>query len=96
MTIRVTVWNEFRHEKDNSHAASEIYPDGIHTPIAEYLRGKGLDVKTATLDEPEHGLTEDVLAKHRCHDLVGPHGPRRGQGRHRQAASNSGYWTAWA
>ena len=62
MAIRVTVWNEFRHEKDKSHAASEIYPDGIHAPIAEYLRGKGLDVKTATLDEPEHGLTQEVLA----------------------------------
>ena len=44
MSIRVTVWNEFRHEKDKSHVASEIYPNGIHTPIAEYLRGKGLAV----------------------------------------------------
>lgn len=62
MAIRVTVWNEFRHEKDKSHPASQIYPNGIHTPIAEYLRGKGLEVRTATLDEPEHGLTEAVLA----------------------------------
>ncbi|MCY3945035.1 MAG: ThuA domain-containing protein [Anaerolineaceae bacterium] len=58
---RVTVWNEFRHEKDDSHVASQIYPDGMHEPIASWLRQQGMDVGTATLDEPEHGLTQDVL-----------------------------------
>lgn len=59
--IRVTVWNEYRHEKQHKHIA-EVYPDGIHEAIAEYLRDQsGLVVKTATLDEPEHGLTPDVL-----------------------------------
>jgi trehalose utilization protein len=57
---RVTVWNEGRHEK--SHAAvKEVYPDGMHTVIAGALREKGLEVRTATLDEPEHGLTNEVL-----------------------------------
>jgi trehalose utilization protein len=60
-TPRVTVWNEFRHELDTNHAASRIYPQGIHAPIAESLREKGLAVKTATLDEESHGLTDDVL-----------------------------------
>jgi len=32
-------------------------------PIANYLRQQGLEVRTATLDEPEHGLTEAVLAQ---------------------------------
>ena len=59
--IRVTVWNEFRHEKDSSHVASSIYPDGIHTPIANWLAAQGLQTGTATLDEPEHGLTQEVL-----------------------------------
>ncbi len=59
--IRVTVWNEFRHEKQHKHIA-EVYPNGIHEAIAEYLREQpGLNVGTATLDEPEHGLTADVL-----------------------------------
>jgi trehalose utilization protein len=58
---RVTVWNEFRHEKHSDHPASTIYPDGMHVPMAEYLRKQGLEVGTATLDEPEHGLTDDVL-----------------------------------
>lgn len=59
-TPRVTVWHEYRHEKKNPKV-SELYPDGMHKPIANYLREQGLQVQTATLDEPEHGLTEDVL-----------------------------------
>lgn len=60
--LRVTVWNEFRHEKDTSHPASSIYKEGIHAAIAEGLQAHGFDVRTATLDEPEHGLTDEVLA----------------------------------
>jgi trehalose utilization protein len=58
--IRVTVWNEYRHEKTHEEIA-KCYPNGIHGAIAEYLSEQGLDVKTATLDEPEHGLTDEVL-----------------------------------
>ncbi|HTL53919.1 MAG TPA: ThuA domain-containing protein [Planctomycetota bacterium] len=59
--IRVTVWNEFRHEKKNE-TVKKIYPDGIHNTIARGLKSfKDLDVRTATLDEPEHGLTDEVL-----------------------------------
>jgi trehalose utilization protein len=35
----------------------------MHNVIAEHLRGEGFEVGTATLDEPEHGLTEEVLAQ---------------------------------
>jgi trehalose utilization protein len=58
---RVTVWNEFRHEKKMDEV-KEIYPDGIHATIAAFLKRDGFEVGTATLDEPEHGLTDDVLA----------------------------------
>jgi trehalose utilization protein len=59
--IRVTVWNEFRHEKKNE-AVKKIYPEGIHATIANALSAHAdMSVRTATLDEPEHGLTEDVL-----------------------------------
>ena len=34
MTLRVTVWNEFRHEKQNEQIGA-IYPDGMHTVEAE-------------------------------------------------------------
>jgi len=61
MAIKVTVWNEFRHEK-NSEEVKAVYPNGMHTVIAEYLgKEADFDLKTATLDEPEHGLTDDVL-----------------------------------
>jgi trehalose utilization protein len=78
MPIRVTVWNEFRHEKTNPKAA-EIYPQGIHEAIARHLRGNAnLAVTTATLDEEEHGLTDervkntDVLIwwGHLAHDAL--------------------------
>ena len=39
----------------------EIYPDGMHAVIAEPLRNQGMEVTIATFDDPEHGLTEDVL-----------------------------------
>jgi len=58
---RVTVWNEYRNERESAEVAA-VYPDGIHGPIADGLRDAGFDVRTATLDEPEHGLTDDVLA----------------------------------
>ena len=60
--IRVTVWNEFRHEKTHE-AVIKVYPEGIHKVIAGFL-GANPDIvtRTATLDEPEHGLTTEVLA----------------------------------
>ena len=61
--IRVTVWNEFRHEKTNATCRA-LYPQGMHETIAAHLRQQpGLVVRTATLDEPEHGLTAEVLAE---------------------------------
>ncbi|PTX64551.1 trehalose utilization protein [Melghirimyces profundicolus] len=75
--IRVTVWNENRHEKTNEKVKS-IYPRGIHGAIGDFLSREGMDVTTATLDEAEHGLTEEVLARtdvliwwgHQAHDEV--------------------------
>ena len=34
--IRVTVWNEFVHERINQ-AVGRIYPDGIHAAIVKLL-----------------------------------------------------------
>ena len=61
--IRVTVWNEFRHEKKNE-AVKKVYPDGMHVVIAKALAAQpDIETRTASLDEPEHGLTEEVLAE---------------------------------
>ncbi|CDK38804.1 ThuA domain-containing protein [Halorubrum sp. AJ67] len=58
---RVTVWNEYRHERE-SDVVADVYPDGIHAVVAEALREGGHEVRTATLDEgPDHGLSESVL-----------------------------------
>ena len=60
--IRVTIWNENRHEKSEP-AVAALYPRGIHGAIAEVLgREPDMSVRTATLDEPSHGLSDDVLA----------------------------------
>ncbi|WP_089773126.1 ThuA domain-containing protein [Ruania alba] len=62
--LRVLVWGENRHEQIEPHVA-EIYPDGMHATIAEGIRenlGDAVQVSTVTLDDPEHGLTEEVLA----------------------------------
>jgi trehalose utilization protein len=57
---KVVVWNENRHEQHDPEV-KEIYPNGIHGTIAQFLEEANFDVKTATLDEPEHGLTETLL-----------------------------------
>lgn len=58
--IRVLIWNEFRHEK-TAEAVKKIYPNGIHNTIAEFLRCDDVEVKTATLDDAECGLTQEIL-----------------------------------
>lgn len=78
-TIRVTVWNEFVHERQNP-AVTQVYPDGIHAALAVAL-GKHEDfhIRTATLAEPAQGLPQDLLDQtdvllwwgHAAHDAVG-------------------------
>jgi len=63
MTVRVTVWNEFRQEHTDPPVQA-IYPDGIHAAIAAGLREHdGFEVRTATLDEHDQGLSDAVLAE---------------------------------
>ena len=62
MTVRVTVWNEFRQERSDPPVTA-IYPDGMHAAIAAGLReAGGFEVRTATLDDPDQGLGAAVLA----------------------------------
>ena len=59
--IKVTVWNEYYHEKVDENVA-KLYPCGIHNAIAEFLRQDDeVIVRTVSLDDPECGLSEDVL-----------------------------------
>ena len=78
-TLQVVVWGENVHEHRNAKV-SAIYPRGMHATIAEGVREllAGSSVTTATLQEPEHGLTEERLAAtdvlvwwgHMAHDQV--------------------------
>jgi len=59
--IKVTVWNEFLHEK-NVEKVKALYPEGIHVFIADFLAANSdMQLRTATLEQPEHGLSDDVL-----------------------------------
>ncbi|MDA3961546.1 MAG: ThuA domain-containing protein [Planctomycetota bacterium] len=62
MTIRVTVWGENVHEHKHE-VVGKLYPEGMHGQIAKTLNeDPEIEARTATLQEPEHGLTKEVLA----------------------------------
>ena len=76
--IHVTVWNEYIHEREYD-GIRKVYPDGIHGCIGEFLgKNEDISINYATLDMPEHGLSEEVLEKtdvliwwgHCAHDKV--------------------------
>lgn len=75
--LNVTIWNEFVHEKIHDEVRT-VYPSGIHTALAEGLQNPDFIIRTATLDQPQHGLTDDVLDStdvllwwgHMAHDQV--------------------------
>lgn len=58
--LRVTIWNEYRHEREDPNVA-KIYPNGIHGALAEAIGSDDVEVRTATLDAPDHGLPEAIL-----------------------------------
>lgn len=59
--IHVTIWNEGRHEQHDA-AVQRVYPEGLHGALAKGLAPyPDIESRTATQDEPEHGLTESVL-----------------------------------
>ncbi|WP_299371323.1 ThuA domain-containing protein [uncultured Tateyamaria sp.] len=63
MTIRVTVWGENVHERENKIVAG-VYPDGMHNCIAAALNTHDdIRATSVTLQDPEHGLTQARLAE---------------------------------
>jgi trehalose utilization protein len=78
VSVNVTIWNEYVHEVTHQHVR-DIYPDGIHGAIIKGIQARGdFNVTTATLAQPQHGLTDDVLDNtdvliwwaHLAHDKV--------------------------
>ncbi|QMU59751.1 MAG: trehalose utilization protein ThuA [Boseongicola sp.] len=63
MPIRAVVWGENVHERENKVVA-DLYPDGMHACIAQALNmDADITATTATLQEPEHGLTDARLGE---------------------------------
>lgn len=59
--IQATVWGENVHERENE-SVKRIYPSGMHGAIAAGLaEDSSIMPRCATLEQPEHGLTEAVL-----------------------------------
>ena len=68
MTLRIAVFGENRHEKVDPKV-QEVYPEGMHTVIAEALRshlaadGIDAEVRIALLDDIDQSLSEEALAE---------------------------------
>ena len=63
--LRVTIWNEYIHEREHD-AVRALYPNGIHAVLADAITralGDSVRIRVATFDQPEHGLTYEVLAE---------------------------------
>lgn len=60
---RVLVWNENIEEKQKPEVLKH-YPKGIHGAIADAIKlVPGIQVATATMDQPEMGLSDAVLSE---------------------------------
>lgn len=59
--IRVTIWNEFLHEKEDEDV-KKMHPNGIHETLKKGLEADDLEIRTAWLDQDEYqGLSDEVL-----------------------------------
>ncbi len=77
--LKVTIWNEYLHELEHDVVA-RIYPHGIHGALRDAVLERHPDalVRTATLREPDHGLSDALLDDtdvlfwwgHKAHDQV--------------------------
>ena len=62
--IKVTIWNEFLHERGEGKVADTIrkfYPDGIHAYLKEALAADDLEIRAVSLDQPAQGLPDELL-----------------------------------
>src|SRR5436305_14223231 len=63
--LRVTIWNEYIHELQSA-AVGALYPEGMHAVWADAISrvlGDSVQIRVATFDQPEHGLTYEVWSE---------------------------------
>lgn len=78
---RITIFNEFRHERHDEEVR-KLYPEGMHVTLEQGIRSSlpaaSLEFRHALLDDPGHGLDQEVLDAtdtliwwgHQAHDEV--------------------------
>ena len=61
--MNVTVWNENFDETNGVEAVLKVHPNGIHNTVKEIIEelGEDVHVRTATLQEENIGLPDEVL-----------------------------------
>ena len=60
----MTIWNENLHEQQVGSKPAELYPQGMHGAIKSLIEaeiGGQVLIRTATLADPQHGLSQEVI-----------------------------------
>jgi trehalose utilization protein len=63
--LRLTIWNEYIHEREHESVRA-LYPNGMHAVLADAIKkhlGDEVQIRTATFDQPDHGLSSEVLSE---------------------------------
>src|SRR5690606_20328278 len=62
VALRVTIYNEYLRAVE-AEGVRRVYPDGIHAELRSAVLepAPGAEGRVATLREPAHGLTQDVV-----------------------------------
>lgn len=58
--LKVTVWNECRHEKEDE-LVREVYPETIGGCLVDGLQPYGFDLSLTTLDDDQQGLAPELI-----------------------------------
>ncbi len=61
--LHLTIWNEYIHEREHESVRA-IYPNGMHAVLFDAISrqlGDQVQIRIATLDQPDHGLSYEVL-----------------------------------
>ncbi|MBW8884295.1 MAG: ThuA domain-containing protein, partial [Planctomycetia bacterium] len=63
--LRITIWNEYIHEREDDSVRA-LYPNGIHAVLDDAftrLLGESVQIRIATFEQEEHGLSYEVLTE---------------------------------
>jgi trehalose utilization protein len=63
--LRITIWNEYIHEREHDSVRA-LYPNGIHAVLDDAftrLLGESVQIRIATFEQEEHGLSYEVLTE---------------------------------